>query len=334
MIRASGSPLLDHIWGISPGADRVWAQIAGIAPSTQPWERWFVALQAYIDDSYTQGGVFVLAGYIATAEAWAEFSKEWDELLPLAKLGPNDRRRFKMQEMIAPAWIQNVPAFYRVIENHVALAVSIKIEIDDITRAMDRVWIEGQPIVWGKWANPTFLVVDMLMQGLHTARIKKSKELGNLLPPDVPIDFYFDESTSQRDILEAWQGFLDIYHIVDRETYGATPRFENDEKFLPLQAADFWAWWTRKAYEENRESDIIHEQDFGSWRRTKFIPTLRLEISEDQLVYHFISTLRHKGAPMNVPIFDAKVHPRPDAAPANLQSNQRLACKIWRWIRG
>ena len=67
------SPLLDRVWGVDPSADGIWAQIAGIAPGTKPWERLFVVLQAYIDDSYTAGETFVLAGYIASAEAWAQF---------------------------------------------------------------------------------------------------------------------------------------------------------------------------------------------------------------------------------------------------------------------
>jgi hypothetical protein len=33
-----------------------------------------MVLQAFIDDSYTPNGVFVLGGYVASAEAWAELS--------------------------------------------------------------------------------------------------------------------------------------------------------------------------------------------------------------------------------------------------------------------
>jgi hypothetical protein len=46
-----------------------------------------MVVRAYIDDSYTAGGVHVLAGYIARAEQWGAFSKEWEELLPLTRMG-------------------------------------------------------------------------------------------------------------------------------------------------------------------------------------------------------------------------------------------------------
>lgn len=73
--------ILDHVWGVSPASDRVWAQVSGVAPS-RSWKRLLVVLQAYIDDSRGDDGTFVLAGYIATAESWAKFAGEWEELLP------------------------------------------------------------------------------------------------------------------------------------------------------------------------------------------------------------------------------------------------------------
>src|SRR3981081_2765566 len=109
MSLTGSSPLHDHVWGISPGADRVWAQIAGVAPSTRPWERLFVVLQAFIDESYTENGGFVLAGYIASAGAWAEFASEWESLLPFAMQGKSGKHRFKMSEMAQ--YMDRVPAF-------------------------------------------------------------------------------------------------------------------------------------------------------------------------------------------------------------------------------
>src|SRR5260221_5959217 len=124
MIAAEANPLLDHAWGISPGADRVWAQIAGIAPSTKPWERLFVVLtefQAFMDESYENDGVFVMAGYVATAAAWANFSKEWEELLPVTFRDKKGRHRFKMNEM--KRRMSEVPRFYSIIKKYVALAI-------------------------------------------------------------------------------------------------------------------------------------------------------------------------------------------------------------------
>src|SRR4051812_12497106 len=89
--------LPDHVWGLSLAEDRIWAQVSGLRPSRAP-ERLFLVLQAYIDDS-TQGDVFVLAGYLASAAEWAAFSREWEAMLPLASIQEDGRYRFKMSEM-------------------------------------------------------------------------------------------------------------------------------------------------------------------------------------------------------------------------------------------
>jgi hypothetical protein len=61
-----------------------------------------------------------------------------------------------------------------------------------------------------------------------------------------PIDFIFDNQNEKTAILNGW----DLYRASAPERIhkllGAMPRFEDDEQFLPLQAADMLAWWCRK----------------------------------------------------------------------------------------
>ena len=120
------SGLPEHVWGVSAAQDRVFAQICGMAPS-RAVGRLFVILQAYIDDSYTKDGVFVLGGYVASVESWAAFSKEWEKLLPYAKRARNGQFHFKMNEMAKH--MDRVRAFYRIIEKHVLLSVFWKVGI-------------------------------------------------------------------------------------------------------------------------------------------------------------------------------------------------------------
>jgi hypothetical protein len=89
-----------------------------------------VVFEAYMDDSVTPGGTFVLGGYVASAGAWAEFSKERELLLPLATRSKGGRFRFKMSEMTRR--MDDVRAFYTVIEKFVALKLSCKIDIADL----------------------------------------------------------------------------------------------------------------------------------------------------------------------------------------------------------
>lgn len=93
-----------------------------------------MSVRAYIDD--TGGGVgpvFVLAGYIATAEQWTAFSNEWQALLDMKPR----LERFKMSEAANwsdQQWNERLPLFYRAIENYAAAGLSISIPYDEFCR--------------------------------------------------------------------------------------------------------------------------------------------------------------------------------------------------------
>jgi hypothetical protein len=206
MIVVRANPLLNRAWGISPAEDRVWAQVCGIAPGTRPWERVFVVLQGFIDDSYTKGGVFVLAGYISTVEAWAEFSKEWELLLPSTFRGHSGKYRFKMSEMARR--MDRVVPFYRVIENHVAMSLYCKMDISQFERAKQRIWVNGLAIDWGPFDDPYRWVWEVMLGLFHTRLANKlfSEELSKILNNN-QIDFYSDDHSAKRSILNGWENF-------------------------------------------------------------------------------------------------------------------------------
>ena len=176
--------MLDHGWGVSRSADRVFAQICGIAPNTRPRER-SVVLEAYVDDSVTEGRTFVLGGYVASASAWAEFSKEWEALLPLATRSKRGTLRFKMSEMTRR--MDDVRAFYAVIEKYVVLKLSCKIDIADLERAINRIWMERVPIIYGDWKSPYFVCFRGLMDLFHQARF--DERTTKFIPVDRKIRF-------------------------------------------------------------------------------------------------------------------------------------------------
>ena len=116
--------ILDHAWGESPAADRIWALVAGMHPSLIPRLR-LVILQAFIDDSHdSYSGTYVLAGYVASVEQWAAFSADWAKLLPLATSNKNGVQRFKMSEMVYRGRMNVVPKFHQVISDHVQMSVA------------------------------------------------------------------------------------------------------------------------------------------------------------------------------------------------------------------
>ena len=260
-----------------------------------------MTFQAVIDDSFDTNGAFVLAGYIADADAWARFSEEWQALLPLAPVGRSGVRRFRMAEMGATEdRMAHVPAFFRVIERHVLASISAKIDIADLRRAQSRILVPGLEIDWDKFSNPYFVAFRCLMDKFHAER----PYLTEWLPADRKIDFYFDNHAEEDEISKMWGNYLNERSSKTREFYGAAPIFKDAEEFLPLQAADFWAWWVRKWYREGTPEKILR-WGFDSFEPLRQRKYLRIEIAfdEDELASTMMSVLRNQIGPRK-PIID------------------------------
>lgn len=228
--------------------------------------------QAFIDDSSGPSGEFVLAGYIATAETWEKFSKEWEELLPSGTLAKNDKYHFKMSEMaMVSERMKRVPAFYWIIEKYDLLPISCRINLRDFERALQRVKTMflthfNKTVHFGVQKNPYVFTFSMLLDNFHYRR----NEFADAIPLTEKVDFIFDNQSDKTLILGAWDSYLAVQQDEIQPYYGATPQFEDDQEFLPLQAADFWAWWVREWYEEDEfhPPAKLARLDFGKWKGT------------------------------------------------------------------
>lgn len=211
-----------------------------------------MALQAYIDDSRGDGsGIFVLAGYIATAEQWIKFSEEWREILPLACQDKNGRYRFKTSEMMTRK--RDIQPFYSVIERHVLASISCIIDIKALNRCVSSLSanVKGDngvslpfdllPLL-KLWSDPNFFAFRALMDNIHSNRFANPEGMGL---PDEPLDMIFDEWGRKNVIRHTWDDYVSTRPSDVRHLYRSEPRFESDDEFLPLQAADFRAWWVR-----------------------------------------------------------------------------------------
>jgi len=67
-----------------------------------------------------------------------------------------------------------------------------------------------------------------------------------MFPIDGRVDFYFDTDSNENLVRSVWDDYLARRPAEYRDSYGRKPEFHSDEEFLPLQAADFRAWWVRK----------------------------------------------------------------------------------------
>lgn len=260
-------------------------------------------LQAYIDESYSiQSDIFVFGGFISPTEKWLAFSRAWAEILPHAGLTKDGQPYFKMSELaLRDGGIERSQAFYRVIEKHCELAVSVMLMKRDLDAAVDRLLVPNFWIDWGLFRNPYHVAYRALMDHLHNNWA--SEAMQTVVSASGPIEFIFDDMlTEKRPILDTWNEYVSSRSDDRRKLYGTAPFFKNDLEHLPLQAADFWVWWRRKWYEG---SATLYT--FGEWEKTKGKPAFALEItySEDQLVETFTKLLREQVGPVTT-IFDRK----------------------------
>jgi hypothetical protein len=60
------------------------------------------------------------------------------------------------------------------------------------------------------------------------------------------IDFVFDEQVREQELVRSgWDLVKELLEPEVKTLLGNTPDFKDDQKVLPLQAADMLVWWVR-----------------------------------------------------------------------------------------
>jgi len=131
----------------SAAVSRVWALVCGLRTASVR-KRLLLTVQAFVDESYsTEGGIYVLAGALASSEAWAAFVREWEELLVFAPVARSGKRVFKMQQMKSSPYL---PAFYKATRRHAACTFAFAFAVKDLNNAKTLINnIPGLQVNWG-----------------------------------------------------------------------------------------------------------------------------------------------------------------------------------------
>jgi hypothetical protein len=222
-------------------------------------------------------------------------------------MGLRDERGyyFKMSEMAAlQERMDRVPGFWRVMEEHVLLPVSIHFRIRDFERAKARIFVDNYNIDWGNFGDNHYFAFRALLDMFHwhKAQVKK-------IPLDQTVDFIFDEHTMKKPLLSAWDTYMQERPLHIKPRYGAAPIFRDDRDFLPLQAADMWAWWVREWYETGKPLHaLMGVPDFGKWQGKEGIDKFVIQFNEDHLAENLMEIVA-TALPMNVMVNDAKPPP-------------------------
>jgi len=202
-------------------------------------------VQAFIDESGSKTDVaFVLAGLIGTSEQWADFSINWQTAL-------HESPRidyFKMQEAAKlkgqfGRWKRET----RDAKLRRLLAVLNSYELDFISVSLDvtafyEIISEHMPKPGN---NPYFVGFHQMIAavGFHLLE-RKHKE---------KFEIIFDENMIFGPRAKRWYPLVrdvaipELFALLPPE-----PIFKNDHEFMPLQAADLFAWLIRRSWNEHQ----------------------------------------------------------------------------------
>jgi hypothetical protein len=211
-------------------------------PSDQRARRYLIVLQAWIDDSgrgkESDSPVFVLAGYAGPVQSFYSFSDDWQAIMRQAPALPYlkgkeanalvghfkgwtaEQRDAKLENLIA------------VIRKHDLIAVSVAINFRDFNRIL----AEPKGVLKNPYGVAFAYMVGWLM---HSANVKPERE---------EIELIFDQGTlaREKEIEDAYKGMKGAIPKEAMDLLVGRPRFEDDKRHLPLQAADLFAWNVRR----------------------------------------------------------------------------------------
>jgi len=236
----------------------VWRLVSGFLPGKRE-KRFLMILepQAIIDDSGSepQSRVFVLAGFAGPASAWAAFAVDWraalDEPPKLDYFKMTEAANFGGQFSRHKGWDETkrdsrLIELTRVIKRHAHLRIQAAVRNDHFDK-----YIKSLPAPERTLAidNPYVLLFMQIILAMAT--------FGDQLKIREACDFIFDEQGAfSKAALAWWPNFKTLLDNSTRSDLGkfvgSPPIFRDDKTFLPLQAADLYAWHLRQHYSRNQ----------------------------------------------------------------------------------
>ncbi len=200
--------------------------------------------QAFVDDSGSKGSTrhFVLAALLGSSEAWAEFSEEWRACLAMS---PAIQPVFKMKEAAGLSgafwgWSKEdrdnkLRLLARVINRYPKLFTFSMIDLDAHTKT----WGLGpkpqsDPYFW-PYQNTIMAICHHLWDIGWRERFEIIYDVDVIFGPRARLWYPVIQKT------------MEFKYPDQASILPVDPMFKTDDEFLPLQAADMFAWCVRNA---------------------------------------------------------------------------------------
>jgi hypothetical protein len=222
--------------------------LSGLPEPTRK-RRVLMAIQVFADESEGatpgHGRHFVMAGLIGYSEDWAVFSDEWR--LALAS-GPRNLDYFKMKEAAGCSG-----QFFGWLESErdkklIQLASIINRYAKIVTWSV--IDLDAHAKVWGKLPKPQSEPYFHPYQNTILAACFALWDSGLREPFEMIFDKHLIFGPRARRWYPVIQAIGKIREPEASKILPVDPMFKDDREFLPLQAADLYAWCIRRASNE------------------------------------------------------------------------------------
>ena len=204
-------------------------------------------LIGHADDSGSSDKVvYILSGWIATVEDWDQFSDEWEAIC----VQPPKTPRFHMKT----ARRKNGRRV-RDLAALVCKKTKYRVEAAMSRQNYDKF---AKGTVGPQIDNPYFF----LFYTVILATVQLMEKLGL----EGSVDWIFDEQGKIGVEAVAWYEFIKERATPElKRRLGSTPIFRDDDKVLPLKAADMLAWQGRRYVVEDGPEGIPHNDIYDSF---------------------------------------------------------------------
>lgn len=206
-------------------------------------------LQGYIDDSKGGKGqrrMFVFAGFVNEAEWWAIFSNKWEQWLNVPPSIPvgKKKRVLKMDKLENLGWStedinRKLRGFLKIIKTPPLPSITyISLDLDKF-----KTW---KHCLISPLDQEVYIPALSILASVAHEQIARGKQ--------EQCEVFFDEMKMFKEPLQLLYPSIRNSLIARNRALSVLPnmpRFEDDEDFLPLQAAEILAWVVRHA--ESRE---------------------------------------------------------------------------------
>jgi hypothetical protein len=231
--------------------------------------------------------VIVLGGFIGNSLQWAAFSDEWkaaldkEPALDYFKMveAENLRGQFsKGRGWTDDARDERISALTDVIRSRVQARVSISLNRDDFIAHVRTARAPKRTSLLDKAYGVLFHHAIFTVAAHHVVRNIQQ-----------PVDFIFDEQGSiGNEAVAEWDRVKAICADMAKSGrtnflpyLGSRPIFRDEKTFLPLQAADLYAWQVRRHFYENRGTLLIPPRK--SLRDLGSLPQIHRHLGTDEI---------------------------------------------------